>query len=147
MNRKKCIQSLMQMYGPLCHRLIRPMEKLNEELTKSQVRLLHILYEYGKTDMTRIAKVSQISKHNTTHIVESLVALGYVERTPDPSDRRRIYIFVTKEGEAYLKFWYEQILDILVPEFDDFTDEELEVLGKSAQSIRQLMMEKEKRYD
>lgn len=147
MDRKKCIHHLMQIYGPLCLRLIRPMEKLSEELTKSQVRLLHILKEYGKTDMTTISKASKISKHNTTHIVESLVELGYVARKQDPLDRRRIYIFVTQEGKAYLEKWNEKLLDALVPEFDDFTNEELEILGNSAITIRELIMEKEKKDD
>jgi DNA-binding MarR family transcriptional regulator len=42
-------------------------------------------------------------KGSLTSLIDSLVSMGLVRREADPSDRRRILINLTDEGEAYVK--------------------------------------------
>jgi DNA-binding MarR family transcriptional regulator len=41
-----------------------------------------------------------VSKQTTSELVDTLVVRGYVERTEDPADRRRVYLTLTERGRA-----------------------------------------------
>ncbi len=41
-----------------------------------------------------------ISKQGASQLIDTLVARGYVERLPDPSDRRRLTVGLTDRGRA-----------------------------------------------
>lgn len=47
-----------------------------------------------------IAKLAGVRKQSTAEAVEQLERLGYLERRPDPSDRRARLVFLTERGEA-----------------------------------------------
>ena len=40
------------------------------------------------------------SKQAASQLVDTMVARGYVERTPDPDDRRRVVVTLTERGRA-----------------------------------------------
>ncbi|HWD52817.1 MAG TPA: MarR family transcriptional regulator [Acidimicrobiales bacterium] len=41
-----------------------------------------------------------VSKQAASQLVDTLVTRGYVERTPDPEDRRRVTVGLTERGRA-----------------------------------------------
>jgi DNA-binding MarR family transcriptional regulator len=41
-----------------------------------------------------------VSKQTAGQLVDTLVARGYLDRTPDPDDRRRVMLSLTSRGEA-----------------------------------------------
>ena len=41
-----------------------------------------------------------VSKQAASQLVDTLVTRGYVERTPDPDDRRRVTVGLTERGRA-----------------------------------------------
>jgi DNA-binding MarR family transcriptional regulator len=41
-----------------------------------------------------------VSKQAASQLVDTLVARGYVERAPDPDDRRRVTVGLTERGQA-----------------------------------------------
>jgi DNA-binding MarR family transcriptional regulator len=47
-----------------------------------------------------LARLARVRKQTTAQAVEELERLGYVERRPDPSDRRASLVFLTARGEA-----------------------------------------------
>ena len=48
--------------------------------------------------LTELAEWAGVTKPSMSEIVDILVRLGYVERTPDPSDRRAMLIRRTERG-------------------------------------------------
>lgn len=50
--------------------------------------------------VSEIAKRARVRKQSIAEAVEQLERLGYVERRPDPSDKRARLVFLTKRGEA-----------------------------------------------
>jgi DNA-binding MarR family transcriptional regulator len=48
--------------------------------------------------LTRLAELAGITKQSTGELVDDLVKLGYVERVPDPDDRRAKLIRLTERG-------------------------------------------------
>ena len=52
------------------------------------VELRHVIADVG------------VSKHNATELVDALVVRGYLERSVDPEDRRRVLVTLTERGKA-----------------------------------------------
>jgi DNA-binding MarR family transcriptional regulator len=50
--------------------------------------------------VSELTKLSHVRKQTMAQVVEELEQLGYVERRPDPHDRRARLVFLTKRGEA-----------------------------------------------
>jgi DNA-binding MarR family transcriptional regulator len=50
--------------------------------------------------LTDLARLAGMTKQSVGELVDDLVALGYVERLPDPADRRAKLIRLTERGSA-----------------------------------------------
>lgn len=81
-----------------------------EELRKSEfsdIRLVHgCVFRYMKEEglrLTEIAERGNMTKQSAGEVVDDLVARGYVERIPDPDDRRAKIVRFTERGEAAQK--------------------------------------------
>ena len=61
---------------------------------------------------TELARLSGRHKQIIGRIVDELEELGYVERRPDPADRRAKLIFPTEQGLAQVRLGDEIIADI-----------------------------------
>jgi DNA-binding MarR family transcriptional regulator len=50
--------------------------------------------------VTELAQLARVRKQTMAEAVEQLEGMGYVERRPNPSDRRSRLVFLTKRGES-----------------------------------------------
>jgi DNA-binding MarR family transcriptional regulator len=50
--------------------------------------------------VSELAKLAHVRKQSMAQVVDELEHLGYVERRPDPNDRRARLVFLTRRGEA-----------------------------------------------
>jgi DNA-binding MarR family transcriptional regulator len=50
--------------------------------------------------VSELAQLSRVRKQSMAEIVEQLERLGYVERRPDPRDRRARLVFLTERGRS-----------------------------------------------
>ena len=50
--------------------------------------------------VSELTKLAHVRKQTMTQAVEELEQLGYVERRPDPNDRRARLVFLTRRGEG-----------------------------------------------
>jgi DNA-binding MarR family transcriptional regulator len=50
--------------------------------------------------VSELTRLSHVRKQTMAQVVDELEQLGYVERRPDPNDRRARLVFLTKRGEA-----------------------------------------------
>lgn len=60
------------------------------------------VFRFVKEDgmrLTDLAELASITKQSAGEIVDDLVARGYVQRIPDPADRRAKLICLTERGE------------------------------------------------
>jgi DNA-binding MarR family transcriptional regulator len=64
---------------------------------------LATIYHHGPLTPSELAERERIRRPTATRIVASLVELGLVTRTPDPSDGRGFLVASTVEGSALLK--------------------------------------------
>jgi DNA-binding MarR family transcriptional regulator len=75
---------------------------------------LHIFGNVGISGirLTHLAGNAQLSLATTSELVDELQRLGYLERRPDPSDRRAKLIFPTPKGRAALNDAGDRIAEI-----------------------------------
>src|ERR1700722_20361216 len=50
--------------------------------------------------VTKLAQLARVRKQTMAESVEQLEQMGYVERRPNPRDRRSRLVFLTERGEA-----------------------------------------------
>lgn len=71
------------------------------DLSPSQLAVLGTVINHQPVTNSRIAEIEHVRPPTTTRIVDTLARAGFVERSPDPDDRRCIRVTVTPEGHAY----------------------------------------------
>ena len=98
--RDRCADEIIGLL-PLYHKKI--LHPNASGLEVARYRVLGLLMRRGTVPMTEIGKELYISKPYMTVLVDSLIEEKYVERNPDPNDRRVIRIGITESGKKYLK--------------------------------------------
>lgn len=71
------------------------------------VHAIGALLEFGPIGVRRLAELMGMTTGATTRLVDRLERLGYVLRTPDPDDRRRVLLRVVPERIAEIGRYYE----------------------------------------
>ncbi|NKZ03058.1 MarR family winged helix-turn-helix transcriptional regulator [Actinomadura latina] len=66
-------------------------------------RLLAALDEYGQASQAALGRTTGIDRSDVVAALNELAAKGLVERSPDPSDRRRNIITLTADGTRHLQ--------------------------------------------
>jgi DNA-binding MarR family transcriptional regulator len=94
-------------------------EEFRQELELSEfsdVRLVHgCVFRYMKERglrLTEIAERGNMTKQSAGEVVDDLVARGYVERIPDPDDRRAKLVRLTERGEAAQSYGFYILAEI-----------------------------------
>jgi DNA-binding MarR family transcriptional regulator len=68
-------------------------------VTLSELYALLALWDGGRCSMSDLAERVDMSRAAITTLADRIEAAGYVERTPDPTDRRRVLLGVTPKFE------------------------------------------------
>jgi DNA-binding MarR family transcriptional regulator len=71
--------------------------------------------------------------------VETLVALGLVERLPDATDRRVIHLTLTKNGRVKLKSLREKLKENIKQKLASLTPEELTQMFTALETLRNIV--------
>jgi DNA-binding MarR family transcriptional regulator len=84
-------------------RLLRKLrETTNDAITPSQASALSRLGKGGVSTVSALALAERVRPQSMAAIVESLESLGFVSRSPDPSDGRRQIVDLTDAGWAQI---------------------------------------------
>ncbi len=71
-------------------------------LPLNQFGVLCALTDTAGMAITDISRQLNISKQQMTNIIDKLVSAGYVDKKPDPKDRRRLVITISNKGKKLL---------------------------------------------
>ena len=78
-------------------RLLR--QEVDAELTPSQISALSTIRRQGPLTLGALADAERVAPPSVTRMVDRLAEQGYVERIPDPDDRRVCRVAVTERAE------------------------------------------------
>ncbi len=71
-------------------------------VTMSELHALLSLWDGGRCSMSELAERVDLSRAAMTTLADRIERAGYIERIPDPADRRRILLGVTPKWEKEL---------------------------------------------
>ena len=99
-------------------------ELSRDRLSFPQFFLLGHLCSHGPTGMTRIAELMGHSTPAATGLVQRLEKLGYVKRTHELNDRRKVTVSVTPKGTQLVEGIRQEMISNLSKVKDRLTTEE-----------------------
>jgi DNA-binding MarR family transcriptional regulator len=110
-----------------------------EVLTPSQSSVLNRLHRDGPAIQADLAAVEQVRQQSMAATLAALVELGYVERAPDPADRRRTLITLSALGERTARGVAEHRDEWLADSLaGEFTDAERRTLAEALPLLQRL---------
>ena len=111
---------------------------ISSEIAKHHFMILRILFEKEKFFVTEIVQTLGITKSQMTSSIDKLLKLGYVIRWPDTSDRRKIYVSITKDGKEITEKINLRMKEQFYQDIKTMSAEELNDLEKGLKVLRKL---------
>lgn len=103
-------------------------------VTMPQMRVLHMASE-GHPTLTDVAHSLRVTRPTATRLVDGLVQRGWIERRPDPEDRRRIRLYVTEAGLDVQRRVEAFIHRAVAERLDRLADEDVAALYKGLKAL------------
>ena len=85
-------------------RLTRQLRKQNvsSEFSNAELLTMSLLEQHGKMLSTELAELERVSKQAISQIINRLVEAKCVERQINETDKRKVFISLTKLGEKHI---------------------------------------------
>lgn len=95
-------------------------------VNRTDGRCLDVLHEKGRMSAGDLAQASRLTTGATTAVIDRLERAGYVQRVPDPADRRRVLVELTpKAHQASMELMGDPMAELASPMVARYTDDEL----------------------
>ncbi|MHC3471175.1 MarR family winged helix-turn-helix transcriptional regulator [Streptomyces sp. 7R007] len=98
--------------------------------------VLTLLGRYGDMRMSKLAELLAVDMSVTSRHVAHVAARGWIERSPDPTDKRSRIVHLTPEGLRLLDELSERTTQLLADRLADWTDEEVGQLTRLMTRLR-----------
>jgi len=109
------------------------------DLTFNQMRMLLVIRDAGEAGATMGSLREQVgvaSLSAITGLVDRLIEHDFVERHPDPSDRRLVRIRLSPTGIAQLEAMYQTDKAVWGTALDNLTDEQIAQVAEGLNLLR-----------
>jgi DNA-binding MarR family transcriptional regulator len=104
---------------------------VNLNLTIPQLKSLFYISRHGKVNLSGLASGIRVTPANVTGIVDRLVEQDLLTRTPDPNDRRVLWLKVTDKGNALVNELREGRANEMGRILNELSEEELSIVAHS----------------
>jgi DNA-binding MarR family transcriptional regulator len=98
-------------------------------LSESDIDALELLIDGGDATAGKLAEVMGLTTGAITRVIDRLEQAGYVRRTADPADRRRVVVEVVPERVATVESLLESLERAAAHEVDRYSQEQLALIG------------------
>jgi DNA-binding MarR family transcriptional regulator len=99
-------------------------------LSESDIDALELLIDTGAATAGRLAEGMGLTTGAITRVIDRLEQAGYVRRTSDPADRRRVVVEVVPERVATVQSLLESLERASAEEVDRYSAEQLALIGE-----------------
>ena len=103
---------------------------LNIDFSQHHYMIMKLLEGNKHLYVTEFVNILGITKPQMTSLLDKLIQMGYINRTNDLGDRRKIYISITNEGEGTISKINEAIDKQIDTRLIKLSQEELQALEK-----------------
>jgi DNA-binding MarR family transcriptional regulator len=98
-------------------------------LSESDIDALELLIDSGASTAGRISELMGLTTGAVTRVIDRLEQAGYVRRTTDPADRRRVIVEVVPERVATVQSLLESLERASAAEVDRYSADQLALIG------------------
>jgi DNA-binding MarR family transcriptional regulator len=98
-------------------------------LSESDIDALELLIDTGAATAGKLSEVMGLTSGAVTRVIDRLEQAGYVRRTSDPADRRRVVVEVVPERVATVQSLLESLERASAEEVDRYTADQLALIG------------------
>ncbi|KAB8130725.1 MarR family transcriptional regulator [Gracilibacillus oryzae] len=120
-------------------------EKRNDSLERSGYILLRLLLSHGPAGVKQLAEKLQLDISTISRQAAALEAKKYVERVPNPADKRSYYYTITDKGIKELEENKQRRFDRLERIMESWSEEEQYNFGKLLKKYNEHVKENPKR--
>lgn len=103
-------------------------------VTPTETQCLYVLSRFGPSSPSELARRINLTSGATSRMLDRLLAAGYITRTPDTRDRRRVVIAPAGDGIDRIGALYEPLNGDLAALLSEFEDDELAALAGFARA-------------
>ena len=98
--------------------------------------VLTVLGRHGHMRMSRLAELLSVDVSVTSRHVTHLAERGWIERSPDPADKRSRILRLTPAGQTRLEELFRRTSELLAERLSDWSDEEVGDLTRLMARLR-----------
>ncbi|GGL98708.1 MarR family transcriptional regulator [Streptomyces fumigatiscleroticus] len=98
--------------------------------------VLTLLGRYGDMRMSKLAELLAVDMSVTSRHVAHVAERGWIERLPDPADKRSRIVHLTPAGQAQLDELTGRTTQLLAERLDDWSDDEVSQLIRLMTRLR-----------
>lgn len=131
---RKLVQLFPQVTRGLRRRADAPLE-FNDGLGPRHNAALSLLREKGPLTVGRLAEEFGLNLATVSGVVADLERAGFVERSPDPADRRRTIVSLLSAREADIDKWLEGVSAPMLRALDKLSSQERATFVKAMQYL------------
>jgi DNA-binding MarR family transcriptional regulator len=107
------------------------------DITLAQARIAARIGPHG-TRVSDLAEQARVTKQSSGFLVDQLERAGYVERVPDPADRRARLVRLTARAEKVIKTANAEVEQVLSEWADHVGTERLRQLHRTLLDLREI---------
>jgi DNA-binding MarR family transcriptional regulator len=113
-----------------------------DDTTMPQFRVLSYLYERPQT-VSDIARIRRVSFQSAGELVQALVKRGWIDRAPNPDDRRQALLTLTEAGRRHYEGAQGRMLERMAVLFEAISDEDQVMIRRALDLMRRALVEVE----
>jgi len=106
------------------------------DCSSGSAAVLTLLARYGDMRMSRLAELLAVDMSVTSRHVAHLAERGWIDRSPDPADKRSRILHLTPTGLAQLEALSQRTTQLLAERLADWSDEEVAQLSRLMERLR-----------
>lgn len=129
------LYELLPLYFEKMGMMFKKADKLDLHCNKNQNRAIHMIKREGKITASQLGRKLDMEKGSLTTLIDSLEEMQYVTREPHATDRRKVLLALTQQGEHYfdkmITSHYKYLAEILQGQ----TDEEIGKFNANLQEV------------
>ncbi|MGW2960682.1 MarR family winged helix-turn-helix transcriptional regulator [Streptomyces sp. NPDC001220] len=109
---------------------------LPHECPAGSAAVLTLLGRFGSMRMSKLAELLAVDMSVTSRHVAHVAERGWIDRSPDPADKRSRILHLTPAGEATLRDLSRRSTELLTERLGDWSDEEVDQLIRLMTRLR-----------
>lgn len=114
-------------------------EQIGDELTYDQQYILRYIYGRGECTSTELASAFGVNRSAITAMINRMVDRNLIRRTRNATDRRVVYLTLTREGKRLFDKTEEKIRSLVESFITQFEEEEIQYFIKTYQKLANIL--------